>query len=161
MSMGTRRSLRDPKGLLQSIYSKCKRLSNDCLIWQGAHSAAGYGNVRVDGRVQAVHKVVYLASYGMTSTDTLVCHSCDVRDCCEPEHLFLGTYSDNTRDAIEKGRVQIVSQEYNLAKRVLTEEQVREIRLDSLGDRSLAKRYGVGRSTIRRIRIGETYKEVV
>jgi hypothetical protein len=34
----------------------------------------------------------------------LVCHTCDTSDCINPEHLFLGTYSDNVQDAIAKGR---------------------------------------------------------
>lgn len=35
----------------------------------------------------------------------LCCHHCDVGNCIEPEHLYEGTYSQNMRDAHERGRV--------------------------------------------------------
>lgn len=32
------------------------------------------------------------------------CHHCDNRTCCQPEHLFEGTPSDNVQDMMAKGR---------------------------------------------------------
>jgi hypothetical protein len=35
-----------------------------------------------------------------------VLHVCDVRDCVNPQHLFVGTQSENMKDAFRKGRIR-------------------------------------------------------
>ena len=67
--------------------------------------------------------------------------------------------SDETRSKISASRMGIVVQK----RRVLTDEQVREIRvlLPQHSIAALAKKYGVGESTIRRLRDGERYAEVI
>lgn len=40
--------------------------------------------------------------YGKIPDGMLVLHKCDVKRCVSPYHLYLGTYSDNTKDTWER-----------------------------------------------------------
>ena len=79
-----------------------------------------------------------------------VCHECDNRRCVNPQHLFLGTNRDNVADKLAKGR-QHKGQDCGRAK--LTNADVLAIRADATSTHvDLAKTYGVGATTIRKIR---------
>jgi len=76
---------------------------NNCWNWQGK-KRKGYGWMSVNGEVTAVHRFSYKYYYGEFNDSLFVCHHCDNRLCCNPEHLFLGTHSDNMQDCIKKNR---------------------------------------------------------
>ena len=75
-----------------------------CWIWTRALSGAGYGQARVDGRTQYMHRLAYEEYVGPIPDGLFVLHRCDVRCCCNPDHLFAGTTQDNTADMVKKGR---------------------------------------------------------
>lgn len=75
-----------------------------CWLWTGSVNAAGYGRLSYRLKPVHAHRISWLIAHGeMPPDDVLVCHRCDVKSCVNPDHLFLGTYSDNLRDAIAKG----------------------------------------------------------
>jgi len=93
-----------------------KRLQKygDCWIWPGHTNSAGYGMVTCDhigelpnnkGLV-STHKLSYLYHYGRLHKDHIIMHTCDIRRCCNPEHLKSGTRHDNVLDAMRKGRLR-------------------------------------------------------
>ena len=78
--------------------------SGDCWIWAGHQNDTGYGFFDVDDTYFRVHRVSFFLAYG-DPKQYLVCHSCDNRLCCNPEHLFIGTDKDNMLDRDKKLRV--------------------------------------------------------
>lgn len=77
----------------------------DCLIWQGALEKRGYGNIRIHDRCYKAHRLAWQMVWGPISDDLYVLHRCDNRRCVRPDHLFLGTHTDNIRDGVRKGRM--------------------------------------------------------
>jgi len=75
-----------------------------CWLWSGATYASGYGAFRRKGKNYLTHRVAYEQAFGPVPDGMLICHRCDVRSCCNPSHLFVGTYTDNNRDMGKKGR---------------------------------------------------------
>lgn len=78
-----------------------------CWIYMGGISE-GYGIVSMPGpkgtAPDRAHRVSYLHFNGPIADDLFVCHRCDIRCCCNPHHLFLGTQHVNNTDMANKGR---------------------------------------------------------
>jgi len=72
-----------------------------CWGWLGAKTN-GYGSVPtgVAKQWRYAHRVSFELHKG--SPKNLVCHKCDNRECCNPEHLYDGTYSQNSKDMVER-----------------------------------------------------------
>lgn len=52
-----------------------------------------------------MHRQAYTDAFGAIPKGQCVCHKCDVGLCVNPEHLFLGSHSENMKDAAAKGRL--------------------------------------------------------
>lgn len=72
--------------------------------WPGLGRHRFYRNVRQGGRIRTRHRVAWELTNGPIPEGLWVLHHCDNPPCCNPAHLFLGTNSDNQKDAYSKGR---------------------------------------------------------
>lgn len=78
-----------------------------CVNWPGGLDADGYGNLRVEGKVEKVsHIVMRLRGRERPSPDYKLMHKCNNRRCINPKHLKWGTESQNStqREARKAGR---------------------------------------------------------
>ncbi len=78
-----------------------------CWLWTGTISLQGYGAFKYDGKRQSAHRVSYKLFKGEMPSNLIVRHKCDNRGCVNPDHLILGSSSDNYKDAIKRGRVKL------------------------------------------------------
>lgn len=77
---------------------------DECWEWLGARSGKRYGGFWDGARVQRAHRVAWELTNGPIPDGMSVLHRCDNPPCCNPADLFLGTQTDNMRDAEQKGR---------------------------------------------------------
>ena len=77
-----------------------------CWLWTASQNSDGYGVFSLDARTLRAHRVSWTLHAGKIPEGLCVLHSCDVRNCVRPAHLFLGTQRDNMVDASQKGRLE-------------------------------------------------------
>ena len=139
---------------------------NGCWIWTGYRNADGYGRMVKRHGTQNVHRIAYIEFVGPVPDRMCVCHKCDVRACVNPEHLFLGTQTENIADMDSKGRRRKYVPEEMWNTR-LTADDVKSIReMATIGGgrghiRGIAKQFGISRTHVYRILSGNVWKDGV
>jgi len=147
-----------------------------CWTWRGYH-VAGYGMLRIDKRCVLATRVMSFLTTGRDPFPLCVCHRCDNPSCMNPRHFFTGTHTDNMRDMQRKGRANTPKGERagshlhpetrargeRQGSARLTAATVVEIRQLGAAGRSpgsIARNYGVGRTTVRHILAGDNWRHI-
>lgn len=84
--------------------SRCVVSERGCWEFQGFLFDNGYPGGSYRGKGGRLHRFAYMAAKGPIPTGHDVCHSCDVRHCINPDHLWTGTRQQNLMDCLLKGR---------------------------------------------------------
>lgn len=88
----------------QRLLGKYDVDKNGCWVWNRGTDSHGYGKLKRNGVYVSSHRLSYEHHKGEIPHKMMICHTCDVPKCINPDHLFLGTASDNMQDASNKGR---------------------------------------------------------
>ncbi len=80
-----------------------KSSENGCWEWT-AGTRRGYGWLCVKNVAVSAHRFAYEHFIGKIPDNMFCCHHCDNKLCCNPDHLFIGTHSDNMQDMLTKNR---------------------------------------------------------
>lgn len=133
----------------------------DCWEWTGCILSDGYGQTRMNMKKYRTHRLAYQLTHGYISDELQVLHTCDNTKCCNPNHLWIGTTQDNTKDKITKGRARYLKGE-ELPQTKLTQTQVDEIRRLSSTKKytevQLSNMFKVSRGAINGIRLRKIWK---
>jgi hypothetical protein len=166
MSKG--KQLKSKEDIIERFWSYVDK-TDDCWNWQATKTNFGHGRFETFKNRQIfnsrlAHRIAYWLIYGEYDTSLNVCHKCDNPLCVNPNHLFLGTRSDNMKDCSDKGRLTSKKAKgENSGRAKLTWEQVREIReLHSKGgvsQRQLGRMFRVDNKTIQAIIQNRTWIE--
>lgn len=143
---GTTWSVEDAQAYIKA---RVKIDENGCWIWQRRSHGSGYvcHGIPLTKRTAKAHRTSYEAFVGPIPIGsgphgTVVMHVCDVRACCNPDHLRLGTQAENMADRNRKGRqASVAGSHHGMSK--LTEADVLRIRASGATGAEIARLYGI------------------
>ena len=143
---------------MRDLLDQCVRRPSGCIEWTGPrHTRKGYGMV-TSSHGRYAHRVAWKLAHGRIRRGMHVLHSCDNRLCVNPTHLRLGTNTDNVRDKVTRGRAPSGESHPNSKLDARTVAAIRAAHArDGTSFAVLGRRYGVHRSTIKRICDGDSW----
>lgn len=122
--------------------------SKQCWDWQGGKLKNGYGMASLsDGKCGTMLAHRYVASLREDIEGKVVMHTCDNPSCVRPDHLVVGTWSENSVDSIKKNRWQ----------QVLTETAVEDIRTKQISQKAYGKKYGITEGHVGAVQRGDSW----
>jgi len=144
-------------------YTNKIKKTDTCHRWISAKTKDGYGVMWLNGKIIRAHRFSYIINKGNIPKGLLVCHTCDIRDCVNPDHLFLGTYKDNNNDRDKKNRTKTLKGgECTMAK--IGEKDVLEIRKKYIPFKytglQIAREYGISQPNVSAIITRRSWKHV-
>lgn len=145
------------RSILERFFERI-RFNGDCWCWTGRLDTGGYGKFgSKNGSAERAHRASFKLFIGEIPNGKIICHRCNNPACVNPKHLYAGTSSDNTNDAVRAGRM------YTSSK--LTPNQVIEIKERLKNWKwgmcgKLAKEFGVSLNAIKCIKSNRQWKYV-
>lgn len=127
-----------------------------CWNWVGAKVQKGYGVLRINGKNERTHRYSYNIHKGPIPRGVgyhgvCVLHKCDNPSCVNPEHLTLGTNSDNVSDMVNKMR-NTIGERNGMAKLKLNDViEIRNLKKQGYTLRELSSKFNIAISTASQI----------
>lgn len=130
-----------------------------CWIWLGCTMETGYGRFNLNKRNTFAHRVSYALYKSNAPSGLLICHTCDNRWCVNPDHLYIGTHSENNLDAYRRRKRKNI-QGVNGSNTKLCNEDVFFIRSSQLTRKLLAEKFNVSVPLIGKIQRRLLWKHI-
>jgi hypothetical protein len=143
------------------IKAKSKIDEKGCWLWTGHISKrSGYCISKFRHIQQSAHRFSYKTFKGNIPKGLCICHICDVKHCVNPDHLFIGTHSDNIQDCIKKSRFNPPKGERSASTKLTNENiyEIRNLHNQGIKQKDLAKRFDISNGAISCIINNKTWK---
>jgi hypothetical protein len=132
---------------------------SECVFWPFGLSH-GYGRVWLDGKQVSAHRAVCSMVHGDPPTlKHEAAHTCGngSKGCVSPRHLRWATRQENEADKLIHGTSNRGAR-HGMAK--ITDEIARQIKASAEPRREIAKRFGVKKDTVHKIKQGKLWRHV-
>lgn len=138
--------------LSERFWSKVRKNDGDgCWLWTASRSRGPsgfphYGTFKLNGREhEYAHRTSWRLERGPIPDGLKVLHKCDTPACVRPDHLFLGTQTENMRDMYNKGRGRKCRGEKHPAAKFTDDQiaEIRRLRAAGVGPKELGERFGI------------------
>jgi len=139
-----------------------------CWEWTGARASHGYGIFHLSPKMLGgtssytlAHRASWILKHGVIARGLFVLHKCDNRSCVNPEHLYLGTDADNSRDTRSRGRSKIggITLPGDRGFKLTSEQVLKMHRRLVSGEKgaALAREFGLDPTTVSAIKLGKSW----
>lgn len=105
--MGKKASIED---IEKRFWAKVEK-GDECWLWTGLLSPGGHGVTSYKGKSIGAHRLSWIIYNGEIPTDEhgytfrkIICHTCDNKNCVNPDHLYLGDHQSNATDRVRSGK---------------------------------------------------------
>ena len=82
---------------LKQILENSKK-EGECIEFLGNINNRGYGRLWYKGKHHLAHRSSYEFYKGKITDGKFICHTCDNRKCINPDHLYEGSFRENSQD---------------------------------------------------------------
>ncbi len=94
---------------VKNFWSKVEiKLDTECWNFRGSKNKKGYGKFWTGSKLELAHRLAWrLSNDSDIPKRRIICHHCDNPSCCNPKHIYCGTYGDNNLDLLRRKRYNV------------------------------------------------------
>lgn len=119
-------------------------------------------SVSGSGKSITASRMAWILTYGEIEYSILVLHRCDNPKCCNPNHEFLGTDMDNSKDKDSKGRANHTrgTENGNTKLTIESVKQIKSLKRIGMGNQEIASRFDISDGHVANIMAGRSWNYV-